>query len=206
MASSKASAVSVWNASGAGQEQARLRSPCTPSMRRTGGQYLLSRSEDDRVRRVLPAVRQCPFGVGDLLGGVRGLTQRAVFHRPLPRVDAADLVVDPDHRRDEPIQLGDVLRLGGLHHQGAVDREGQRRGVETVVDQPLCDVLGGHTGAFGDLAQVEDAFVGNQPGFPGVEHRDSGRSVPRRDSWRPAPRSWWPRSVRPDPSARGRPR
>ena len=34
---------SVWNASGGGHEQARFRSPCTPSIRRTGGQYLLSR-------------------------------------------------------------------------------------------------------------------------------------------------------------------
>ena len=30
------------NASTGGQEQTRLRSPCAPSMRRTGGQYLRS--------------------------------------------------------------------------------------------------------------------------------------------------------------------
>jgi hypothetical protein len=44
--------------------------------------------------------------------------------------------------------------------------------VEAVVDQPLRDVVDGHAGLLGDLAEVDDALVGDQPVATRVEHRE----------------------------------
>ncbi len=44
----------------------------------------------------------------------------------------------------EPIDLGEVLGLRGLDHEGARDRERHGRRVEAVVDQALGDVLDAH--------------------------------------------------------------
>ncbi len=47
-----------------------------------------------------------------------------------------------------------------------------RRRVEAVVDQPLGHVVHGDSGRRGDRAQIEDAFVGDEPVGAGVEHRE----------------------------------
>jgi predicted Zn-dependent protease len=78
------------------------------------------------------------------LGGVRGVAQRDC-RRParVPAADLVDLAADRDHRVAEPVDLGPGLALGRLDHQRAGDRERHRRRVETVVDEPLGDVVDG---------------------------------------------------------------
>ncbi len=105
---------------------------------------------------------------------MRRVTQGAVLDRPLPFLDAPDLVADRDHRVAESIELGQVLRLGGLDHQGARDRERHRRRVEPEVDETLGDVLHRHAGRLGHRSQVEDALVGDESVGPGVEDRVVG--------------------------------
>ena len=114
--------------------------------------------------RVVPLVDQAGRGV-------RGAAQRVVVHRPLPRRHPVDLPADADHRVDEPVDLGEVLALGGLHHQRARHRERHRRRVQAVVGQPLGDVVDGHAGRLRDPPQVEDALVGHPARRPRVEHR-----------------------------------
>ena len=123
-----------------------------------------------RVGGQLAAVRVVPL-VGQAGRGVRGAAQRVVLHRPLPRRHPLDLLPDPDHGVDEPVDLGEVLALGRLDHQGARHRERHRRGVQAVVGQPLRDVVDGHAGRLRDPPQVEDALVGHAARRPGVEHR-----------------------------------
>ena len=117
-----------------------------------------------------------------------------VLHGEVAVGDLVDFLADGDHRVDEPVDLGQVLGLGGLHHQRARDRERQGGGVETVIDQALGHILGGHTGLGGQLAQVQDALVRHQPALTGVEDREvlvqPGRDVVRREQRA----TWWPRS------------
>jgi hypothetical protein len=90
---------------------------------------------------------------------VRRAPQHAVRDRDLPGLDRGDLLADRDHGVAEPVDLAEVLTLGGLDHERAGDREGHRGRVEAVVDQPLGHVVDGDTAASGQLAQVEDALV-----------------------------------------------
>ena len=87
-----------------------------------------------------------------------------------PDADPVDLAADRDHRLAEPVELGEVLALGGLDHQRAGHREGHRRGVEAVVDQPLGDVVDADAGLLGQRPQVDDALVRDQAAGAGVEH------------------------------------
>src|SRR5699024_6373984 len=88
--------------------------------------------------------------------------------------DPADLLADPDHRGEEPIDLLQVLRFGRLDHERPRDREAHRGRVETVVDEPFGDVVDGDTGTCGESAQVDDAFVCDVPAFASVQHRIVG--------------------------------
>ena len=96
------------------------------------------------------------------LGGVRGVAQRTVGHRPDAVGHLIDLTADGDHRIAEAIELGERLALSGLDHQRAGDREAHRRSVEAVVDEPLGHVLRFHRRSGLERTQVEDAFVCHQ--------------------------------------------
>ncbi len=78
---------------------------------------------------------------------MRCAAQRAALDSLLGRL--VHLGPDRDHCVAEPVQLGKVLALGGLDHQGAGDREGHRGRVEAVVDEPLGDVVDGDAGLLG---------------------------------------------------------
>ena len=87
----------------------------------------------------------------------------------VPSSIACDLPGDGDQGVAEPVELGDRLGLGRLHHQGAGDGERHGRRVEPVVDEPLGDVVDGDAGAPGDVADVEDALVRDPAGRARVE-------------------------------------
>lgn len=119
-------------------------------------------------------------------GGMRRTAQRVVGDRPDAGADLIDLTTDGDHRLDEIVELREIFTLGGLDHQGARHREAHRRRVETVVGQPLCHIIDGDAGLLGDLAQIENALVGDHAVLAGVEHREvvvqpAGDVVGRRD-------------------------
>ena len=88
---------------------------------------------------------------------------------------------DPDHGVDEAVDLGEVLALGGLHHQRARHRERHRRRVQAVVGQPLGDVVDRHAGRLRDPPQVEDALVGHPARPPPRRAPGSARASRVRD-------------------------
>ena len=105
-----------------------------------------------------------------------------------PRATASASALMSDHRLDEAVELGEVLRLGRLDHERARDRERHGRRVEAVVDEALRDVVDGDTGRRGERTQVEDALVRDEAVVARVEHRDSGRAgALRRSSPRARP-------------------
>ena len=114
-----------------------------------------------RVRGLLAGVRRASHSSVTTSAAGCGARRAAGCPRPVhsPASTAPDLVADRDHRVAEPVELGEVLRLGRLDHQRARHRERHRRRVEAVVDQPLGDVVGGDAGGLRDRAQVEDALV-----------------------------------------------
>src|SRR5487761_2098738 len=114
------------------------------------------------------------LGVDEARAGIRRLLrvlQRIVGAVQPALLDRADLGADRDHRVDEAIELLLRLALGRLDHQGSRDREAHRRSVESVVDQPFRDVLDLDARCRLQRAQVEDAFVRDQPAGAAVEHR-----------------------------------
>ena len=116
-------------------------------MRLTGGQYLCAGSTAPGNAASLARVRAGPLverprrrpGAGAWRSGLS-------LDRPLPSLDRVDLLADGDHRVAEPVELGEVLGLGGLDHQRARDGERHRGRVEAVVDEPLGDVVDGDAG------------------------------------------------------------
>ena len=84
-------------------------------------------------------------------------------------LNLADLIADRDHRRDEPVDFGEVLAFGRLDHQRAGDRKAEGWGVEAVVDQPLGNIFGGDATGLLQWPQVEDALVGHPTTRAGIE-------------------------------------
>jgi hypothetical protein len=97
------------------------------------------------------------------------MLERVVILGPVPLLDQPDLFTDRDHRLDEPVELGERLALGRLHHQRTRHGKAQRRGVEPVVDQSLGDVLGRDAARILEGPQIEDALVGYAAVAPRVE-------------------------------------
>ena len=199
------------NASGGGQVQTRFRSPKPPSIRPTGGQYLsapvaysgpaCSPAGKAASRREYGWVHSSAVTWAWVCGALTsGLSSAG--HSPASTL--AISLADGDHRLAEPVQLGQVLRLGRLDHQRAGHREAHRRGVEAVVDQPLGHVVHGDPAGLGQRPQVEDALVGDPAAAAGVEHRVVPRPAAWPRSWPPAARARWPRSARRRPSSRCR--
>ena len=98
--------------------------------------------------------------------------QHGLFERDAPLGDLLDLGANAAHGGNKPIQLGLILRLGGLHHERARHRERKGGGVETIIHQAFRHIRGGHAGVVLQAAQVEDAFVAHQAILAGVEHRE----------------------------------
>ena len=123
------------------QEQTRLRSPKTLSMRLTYGQNLWSRRDGTAYAACLAGVGVVPFVGGDHVGGVRGVFEEVVLFVGLAGFDGGDFGVDLDHGVAEAIQLGEGFAFGWLNHHGAGDgpRDGGR--VEAIVHETLGDVL-----------------------------------------------------------------
>ena len=125
-----------------------------------------------RVGGLPPAERIAPLVAGHRLGGERGVMQHGLFERDAPLGDLLDLGANAAHGGNKPIQLGLILRLGGLHHERARHRERKGGGVETIIHQAFRHIRGGHAGVVLQAAQVEDAFVAHQAILAGVEHRE----------------------------------
>src|SRR6266536_2673250 len=132
-----------------------------------------------RVRSVLALVGMLPLISDQHSRGMRRVLQRVVLPVVLAGRHAADLTPDRDHGAAEPVQLGEILTFRGLDHKGARNGERHCRRVESVVDEPLRDVVDGDCGLLGDLPQVDDALVRHQPAPAGVEHRVVRREPPR---------------------------
>ena len=141
-------------------------------MRRTGAQYLFRTSECTgytACSRVYGCVHSPAMTDSAVCGALRrGLSSTG--HSP--RADRVGLGLDRDHRLDEPLELGEVFGLGRLDHERARDRERHGRRVESVVDEPLRDVVDRDPGLGGERAQVEDALVCDEAVVAGVEHRE----------------------------------
>ena len=68
--------------------------------------------------------------------------------------------------------------FGRLDHQRAGDREAHRRRMESVVDQPLGDVVDGDLAGLLQRPQVDDAFVRDQAARSRIQHRVMRREPP----------------------------
>ncbi len=81
----------------------------------------------------------------------------------------------------EAVEFAERFAFGGLDHQGLVDREGEGRGVEAEVHEALGHVSGIDAVSGFEIAQVEDALVGDAPcgaRIEGLEFRQElGRHV-----------------------------
>src|SRR5439155_29668 len=77
----------------------------------------------------------------DVFQRVRCIREQVVAARLRPVLHLADLLADRDQRVAEAVQLFLRLALCGLDHQGARDRERDRRRMEAVVDDALRDVV-----------------------------------------------------------------
>ena len=100
---------------------------------------------------------------------VRGPHHWVVVPRPMAVLHSADLLTDGNHRRDEPVELGQVLAFGWLNHQGAGYRKAEGRGVKAIVDEPLGHVLGSDAAGLLQWPEVEDALVGHPATLTAVE-------------------------------------
>ena len=76
--------------------------------------------------------------------GVGRVLEQVVAGVGLTAFDLGDLRADGDDRLAEAVQLALVLALGRLDHQGVRHREGHGRGMETVIDEALGDIVHGH--------------------------------------------------------------
>src|SRR6202453_4043706 len=130
-----------------------------------------------RERCLVPLGGVLPLPRDEALGGVRGVLERVVIVVELAGRHAGDLGADRDHRIAEPVELGEVLALGRLHHQSACHRERHGGRVETVVDEPLGDVIHGDAGLRGERPQVQNALVRHQAIAALVQHREVRRQA-----------------------------
>src|SRR6266550_1823592 len=112
-------------------------------------------------------IRPIPRVGDDVFQGVRRIREQVVAAGLRPVLHLADLLADRDQRVAETIQLFLRLALGGLDHQGAGDRERDRRWMEAVIDDALRDIL--HLDAGGGLEgpAIDDALVRDQAVLPG---------------------------------------
>ena len=140
-------------------------------MRDTGGKYFATRSEGSGKAPTsrLYGRSHSPSSSSAVCGAWRsGLSSTG--HSP--DADPVDLAGDGDHRVAEPVEFAQRLALGRLDHQRAGDREAHRRRVESVVHQPLGDVVDRHPGGLGDRTDVDDALVGHPAVGAPIQHRE----------------------------------
>ena len=95
------------------------------------------------VAAQLAGVRVVPLVGYQTSRWMRSINQRVVVSRPVARLHHSGFFDDRQHGVAEAVQLGEVLRFGGLDHEGPSYREAHRRGVESVVDEALGDVVDG---------------------------------------------------------------
>mmetsp|Transcript_91931 Transcript_91931/g.281295 ORF Transcript_91931/g.281295 Transcript_91931/m.281295 type:complete len:932 (-) Transcript_91931:353-3148(-) len=123
---------------------------------------------------LLAGVRVVPLGGAHLVLRVRRVLQGVVLRGPGAILDLPDLLADRDHRIAETVQLGPVLGLRGLDHEGVRHRPRHRRRVEAVVLEPLGDVLLGDAALPPDVGEVHDELVGALVVGVGGAHREVG--------------------------------
>jgi hypothetical protein len=87
------------------------------STRLTGLQYLSWRDMPPGNTASSREYGTGPFGVGEVVHGVRGVAQRALFDGEAALLDVGDFVADRDHRVAEAVDLVLRFRLGRLDHQ-----------------------------------------------------------------------------------------
>ena len=87
----------------------------------------------------------------------------------LAGLDLTNLLADRDQRIHKPIQLALRLALRGLDHQRARHGERDRRRMESVVDQPLGDILDIDARRALERTRVDDALVGDEAMLAGVQ-------------------------------------
>ena len=103
--------------------------------------------------------------------GVRRVLEHVVLLGHVALLNLGNLLADGDHGVAEAVELGLVLRLGGLDHDGAGD--GPRHGgrVVAVILQALGDVLGADAGLVGDA--MLDNSITDSPEAGEVESPDA---------------------------------
>ena len=117
---------------------------------------------------LLPRVGVAPLVGGHLVEGMGGILEHIILLVSLTIHDLLDVGADALHHLDEAVELLEALTLGRLHHEGAVDGEGERRGVVVVVHESLGDVEVGDADS-AKVAALDDALVSHEAGLTAVE-------------------------------------
>ena len=102
---------------------------------------------------------------------MRRALEEVVLAIHLAALDRGNLSTNADHRFDEAIQLHLRFTLSRLDHHRAGHREGHCRGMETVVHQPLRDILHFHARRALHRARIENAFVRHEAVLATIQHR-----------------------------------
>ena len=146
-----------------------------------GGPEFLLADPREREGGLGTAVRVLPHVGTDFRLGVRRHLHRVVFGVERAGLDGLAFGDDGLEGLDEAVDLAERFALGGLDHQGLVDREGEGRGVEAEVHEALRHVGGIDAVEGFEFPQVDDALMGDATRGTGVEgfhlRQETGRHV-----------------------------
>ena len=84
--------------------------------------------------------------VRQVQNAVRSIPQKVAFPWRSPLFDRSYLPTDRNHRLAEPVDFRERFRFRRLDHQRTGHRKAHGRRMETVVDEPLGDVVDAHPG------------------------------------------------------------
>jgi len=115
---------------------------------------------------LLAGVGAIPIVGGKHVSGVGRAFQEIVLCIELAGFDGLDFGVNRDEGVAETIEFFFGFAFGGFDHHRSRNRPGNRRSVEAEVHETFGDVFDGYAFV---LAQVEDAFVGDETGFATVK-------------------------------------
>ena len=103
---------------------------------------------------------------------MRRVLEHVVLLVGFPILDFSDLLADRDHRLAESIELLLRLAFRRLDHEGARHRERHGRRVESIVHQPLGDILDIYSARLLHYPRVDDALVRHRSVCAFVQHRE----------------------------------
>jgi hypothetical protein len=96
--------------------------------------------------------------------------ERIVVLRPRTTLDLPDLFANGNQRVAQAVALCFAFALGWFNHQGASQRPTHGWCVESVVHEPLCDIVGLDANADVKRTQVNDELVRASASVVGVNH------------------------------------